>query len=257
MDLTRQCLIGLLQHERCPVYVVDNGSTDGSPEAVRSEFPAVNLIECPVNSGFATGNNLGIAHAIRDGADAVFLLNNDTIIDEPFVEPCLAELERDDGVGVVGPVVVEGRNPSVVQSAGGTWNLWTVYMPFRNRNKIFARSSQIDSVDWVLGAAMLIRVSMLPRVGGPLDPEYFPAYVEEADLCYRAKLGGYSCRIVHSVRVRHLGGQSAGSMRIAFQRMMANRFRFALKHSSAPKFFVAAAVITARVILEKVAPRWK
>lgn len=255
-DILRQCLHGLLRQECHRVYVVDNGSTDGSQEVVRSEFPAVTLICSPANLGFAAGNNLGIERAVRDGAEAVCLLNNDTIIDEPFIGPCLEALRSDSSIGVVGPVVVEGNASDIIQAAGGSWNLWTVDMPFRKRGLPFHRMAECETVDWVLGAAMIIRTDMLPKIGGPLDPEFFPAYVEEAELCYRAWLGGFRSVVVHAVRVRHLGGQSGGAKAVVFRRMMINRYRFALKHLSPTKFAVAATAITLRCLVEKVVPKW-
>lgn len=121
--MLRVCLQGLFATENRPVYVVDNGSVDGSPAMIARDFPEVILIESPGNLGFAGGNNVAIRRAIADGADAVFLLNNDTIIDEPFVDACLAVLRDFPDVGIAGPIVVEADLPEVVQSAGGSWNL--------------------------------------------------------------------------------------------------------------------------------------
>jgi GT2 family glycosyltransferase len=219
---------------------------------IAREFPTVVLIESPGNLGFAEGNNVAIRRAVAEGADAVFLLNNDTVIDEPFVEACLSVLRDYPDVGVVGPVVVECDSPQVIQAAGGSWNLWTVTMPFRGRGTEFRRSNQVEFVDWVLGAAMLIRASSVPAAGGALDPEFFPAYLEEAEFCYRARKAGYRSAVTYAVRVRHIGGQSSGGRSVAFGRMMVNRFRFALKHLGLVRFTTASVFIVLQSCLKRV-----
>lgn len=251
-QMLRVCLQGLLAVETRRVYVVDNGSVDESPAMIAQDFPEVILIRSPGNLGLAEGNNVAIRRAIADGADAVFLLNNDTIVDEPFIDACLEVLRDYPDVGVVGPVVVEGDSPEVVQSAGGSWNLWTVTMPFRGRGTEFRRSNRVEFVDWVLGAAMMIRSNVVAAAGGALDAEFFPAYLEEAEFCYRAHKAGYRSAVTYAARVRHIGGQSSGGRSVAFGRMMVNRFRFATKHFGPVRFISASLVIVLRTALSKV-----
>jgi GT2 family glycosyltransferase len=257
-DMIERCLSGLSAHERYEIYVVDNGSVDGSPEMIAEKYPSVRLIRSPGNLGFAEGNNVGIRQALADGHDAVFLLNNDTIIDEPFVQPCVEVLERDPRVGIVGPVVVEGDDPDVVQCRGGKAVLWNLYFPFLHRGKRYVKNDSYEIVDWVLGAAMLIRKEVFEKAGGLLDPEFFPAYLEEAEFCYRAGKAGYVSAICDRARVRHIGRQSSGGYRNAFRRMMVNRFLFAVKHLDLGRFITASIAIVGRVMIEKVrgACRW-
>src|SRR3712207_4987537 len=85
---TLECLASLerMRWERLTTILVDNGSSDGTTEAVRERFPDAVVIRSEENLGFAEGNNVGIRAALEGGADYVLILNNDTIADEGLVE---------------------------------------------------------------------------------------------------------------------------------------------------------------------------
>lgn len=253
-ELTEQCIKGLSLHEpNASIYLVDNGSTDGSADYLEKLFPLVALIRSYTNLGFGGGNNLGIERALKDGYDAVFLLNNDTIIDEPFLEIIESQCV-DPSIGIIGPVVVNGNDPKTTQCRGGSISINFSTFPYNGRGEVFTKSKIISEVDYVLGAAMLIKKEVIERVG-MFDQEFFPAYVEEADLCYRAKLNGFRSFISHSARVRHIGGQSSGGSKTEFRRMMKNRFLFALKHGNTFQFALSSFVICLRILIKKIGIR--
>lgn len=245
------CLRGLLANEARPVYVVDNGSSDGSPELIARDFPGVRLIRSPANLGFGGGNNLGMKAAFEDGCDAVFLLNNDTIIDQPFIEPCITSIMRDSTPGIIGPIIVEGNAPDLVQSRGGNIGLWTLDFSYRGRGEAYVPSETVEAVDFVLGAAMLIPRRVYEETRG-FDEEFFPAYVEEADLCFRARKAGFRSSICHASRVRHLEAASSGGRDRSFRLYTANRFRFAVKHLGPIRFFVASQCVVIRTFAHKI-----
>jgi len=249
------CLNGLLKHESSPVYVVDNGSVDSSPDHIKNNFPQVILICSPVNLGFASGNNLGIQKALQDGCDAIFLLNNDTIIDEKFIQSCLNVLKSNPSIGIVGPIIVEGNNPDIIQCRGGKISLWNLGFPYIGRGEKYERQDYFKPVDFVLGAAMLIRREVIEKTGG-LDPEYYPAYVEEADLCYRARLLGYKTVIYYGTRIRHLGKMSSGSHDDYIRLLTSNRFLFGLKHLDSLRFLLAGQIIVWKVFLKKIVKKY-
>lgn len=244
------CIGGLLKHESSPIYVVDNGSIDDTPEYIKTKFPEVKLFSLPLNTGFSAGNNYGIKMALNDGCDAVFLLNADTIIDRSFINPCRQILEDNRSIGIVGPVVVEADKPDMIQCAGGRINLNSLTFPYLERAKNYTPNDLFKHVDYVLGAAMLIRSSVINLIGG-LDEEYFPAYVEEVDLCYRAKFKNYDSVVYYGTRVRHIGGQSSGGTQNEFRRMIKNRFLFGLKHLNYIRFFVAVQFVFFRIMCKK------
>src|SRR5439155_8351432 len=120
--------VGLLRSlERCrvpdgwsaQVLVVDNGSTDGSVERLRREFPEVEMLALPENRRFAGGNNAGLAAALAAGADAVMLLNNDTVADPGLLEHLIVALEREPAAGAAAPLIYFAPPSHIIWYAGG------------------------------------------------------------------------------------------------------------------------------------------
>jgi GT2 family glycosyltransferase len=253
-DFIAGCLDSLRAHEPDVVqYVVDNGSTDGSATFLRTRFDTISLIESPSNLGFAGGTNLGIRRALAEGCDYVLLLNNDTVIDEPFVGQCLAQCRADSTIGIIGPAIVDLNRPDVVQCLGGDINLWTLTFRYRGAGQAYVRRERVTDVGYVLGAVMIISRQVLEQVGA-LDPDYFPAYVEEADLCYRARANGFRSVMYENCRVRHLGAVSSGGSATSHRRFAANAFRFGLKHLRPVQFAVATHLIIWRACYRKIVP---
>ena len=232
------------------IIVVDNGSSDHTVETLRRDYPGITLYCLPVNCGFAGGNNLGLKAAVQRDYDAIILLNVDTIIDEDFVHPCLKVLEEHHDIGVVGPVVLEAARDNVIQCEGGRILSLQANFPYRKRGRRFERREELVDVGYVLGAAMMIRRQVIERLGY-LDEDYFPAYVEEADFCYRARRLGYRSVIYLGSAIRHIGEQSSGGRRKANNRIATHRFYFALKHSGPAAFLVASLAILLRALYWK------
>jgi GT2 family glycosyltransferase len=223
-DLLRQCLSSVAQSlnqekgRRLSVQtiVVDNASTDGSAEMLRSEFPDVHVIANEENLGFTAGNNQGLA--VSDGR-YVLLLNPDTELVDDALAEMVAFMEGRPRVGALGPQLVypDGR----VQSSRRRFpNFRTALLEgtflqqrFPNvgllkRYYVLDREDdQTQEVDWVVGACLLMRKSTLDEVG-PLDERFF-MYSEEMDWCYRAKKLGW--QVVHfpEAQVVHHEGKSS------------------------------------------------
>jgi GT2 family glycosyltransferase len=247
-QLLVECVKGLLKHENNrDIFIVDNGSTDCSIEAIR-EFNCsrIQLFELKKNLGFAGGNNYGINQAIIQGYDNVFLLNNDTIIDEPFIHK-IENIFKKTGIKILGPVIVEGESPNIIQSAGGKIILYKSQFPYLSSTNLFKRSEEIINVDYVVGAAMFINLSLILKIGS-FDEEFFPAYVEEAEFCHRAKLNGFKSAIYFGSRIRHLGRQSSGNKKLELFRMSKNRVYFSLKYFSLVNFSITIIDIYIRCI---------
>ncbi len=225
--------------EALEIIVVDNGSHDGTVAMVRERFPSVRLIANRENRGFTGGNNQGIRVA---RAPLLFLLNPDTeVLDDALVR-LLTYLEREPRVGLVGPQLLNPdgtvqssrrRFPSLpVLFLESTW-LQAVGRPWLRRYYVDDRSSHVEQrVDWVTGAAMMVRRSVLDEVG--LFDEGFFMYSEELDLCRRIRAAGWEIAYLPTAKVIHYVGKSSeqvvAARHIHFQ---TSKVRYARKYHGA------------------------
>lgn len=210
-ELNLACIASLLDQGKAleGIVFVDNASTDGSLEAVRRAHPDVIVLPQDRNLGYGEGNNLGMAEALARGADAVFLANNDLTLESGALTRLASVLVANPDLGIVGPRVLEGADPTTLWAAGGaiTWrrNLSTLLGQGR-RDGVEWRGSR--DVDYVPGCALLMRREVLERVGD-FDAEFF-AYSEDVDLCLRARRAGFGVRCVGEVSATHASSASTG-----------------------------------------------
>lgn len=191
------------------VVVVDQGGA--AAEALRVALPDAEVVATARNLGFAGGANAGLGVALERGAERVLLLNSDAALAPDalgHLETALAE----PGVGVVGPAVLEadGRR---VESLGLGLAPRTGRLRERGRGlpaAALAGRAPRD-VDAVSGCALLLRREVAAATGG-FDERYF-LYVEDVDLCRRARRAGFRTRVVPAARVRHDGSRSFGGSR--------------------------------------------
>ena len=192
-DDTLDCLRSLkhLTHFQTQVIVVDNGSSDGSVEAVRSQFPEVEVIATGQNLGFAAGNNVGIQRALDSGADYVMLLNNDTIVAPDMVDIMLDAMAADPAIGVAGPTIYYYTQPEVIWSAGGEidWKRGLTYMIGIGDEDKGQFGMAPREVEFVTGCALLVRRDVWEKAG-LLDEKFF-MYYEETEWCVRARRANF------------------------------------------------------------------
>lgn len=202
VELTLECLDSLrrLDYAAAEVLVVDNASSDGTPERVHTRFPEVAVIETGANLGFAAGNNVGLRYALERGYDYALLLNNDTEVAPEFLTRLVEVAERDPAIGVVGPLITYYERPDRIWSAGGVidWQRGTSAM--RGLDEPDTGQYRVTDVDFVTGCALLCRRAVLERAG-LLDERFF-MYYEETEWCVRARRAGF--RIVHVPEARVL-----------------------------------------------------
>jgi GT2 family glycosyltransferase len=208
---TVECLRSLLRvdYRRCEVVVVDNGSRESPRERVQREFPSVTYLETPLNLGYAGGNNVGIRHALAQGHDYVFVLNNDTIVEPDFLTQAVAVAESTPLLGVLGIKILAFDRPGRVWVAYGqvTYRQSLVRLIGYYEEDDGAFETQVD-VDWVPGTAMLFPRHALERVG--LFDETFFAYHEDVDWCTRARELGLRVIFTPRARIHHKGHRSSG-----------------------------------------------
>ena len=206
-DDTLACLRSLAGEPGLSTIVVDNASTDGSAEAVRSEVPGVELIVNDSNLGFSAGNNVGIRRALELGADWVLVLNNDVEVEEGFLAPLLDEAARRPDLAALSPKILFADPGDVIWFAGAS------YDPRRGYNgrqrgygeRDDGRFDDVSETDRVCGAAMLVPRAVLER-DGLFDEQLF-AYYEDTDWSLRAH---GPLIVVPASRVHHKVSASSG-----------------------------------------------
>ena len=201
---------------RIEIFVVDNGSQDGSVEMVENEFPLVRLLRSQVNLGFGSANNLAFEHA---QGKFIVLLNSDAFLCEGALRISVESMTQHPNVGLGGGRLV-GRDfswqpsarmfPSILSDflvLSGIAHRFPKSRFFGSFDRTWADPAQPAEVDWVPGAFSIIRSDVLQKVGF-FDPDFF-LYSEEVDLCRRIQDSGYRIMYWPDIVVIHLGGESS------------------------------------------------
>jgi GT2 family glycosyltransferase len=220
---TRQLLLDCLRSVYATVhrasfeiFVVDNGSTDGSAEAVIKEFPGVTVIANRRNEGFAKANNAAISR--MRGTYAV-LLNSDTVLKDGALDGMFDFMDSRPEVGMCGPQLLNedgslqtstGVFPDMVRELAGS--IAARLFPQRERPQPVSMSGGAIAVDFIIGACMFVRKAAIDAVG-MLDPDYFFFY-EEIDWCYRMQKTGWPVYHLPSTEVVHFGGRSTKNLNL-------------------------------------------
>lgn len=205
------------------VIVVDNASTDGSPEMVVAEFPRVRLIRNDKNLGFAKANNIGIAHC---SGNYICLVNSDVKFTNDCLSPMLTFLAQNPGVGMVGPKML-GPNGEVRRSTMRFPTVWNQFCRALGLDIAFKKSrcfggllmSDFDHqatapVEVLNGWFVLVRRSAIDQVG-LLDPDFF-MYGEDVDWCYRFHQAGEKTVFFAGAEAIHYGGASSSNAPLRF-----------------------------------------
>ena len=227
---TLECLKSLqaLDYPDLEIVLVDNGSTDDSVGRLRAQHATLPILETGRNLGFAGGSNVGIRYALQEGADYVWLLNNDTVVAPDALSHMVGTAEADSTVGLVGSVLRYAHEPARVQAWGGGRVRWLLGIPQHLTDAAAAARS-----DYIVGASLLIRREVLERIG--LLDEGFFLYWEDADFGLRARRAGWRLAVAGDAVVYHKeGGTASGGERLpsllAETEHLRSLVRFARKH---------------------------
>jgi len=244
------------------VIVLDNASSDGSVEAIRSQFPAAEIIQLHQNLGYAGNNNIGIEAALQQGADWVFVLNEDTIVApdcfDHFIQAAAEKEAASDGrVGILGPKVYHANEPNLIQSAGGELTSRWDAIHIGQNEKDLGQYDDERQVDWISGCALLVKRQVIQECGA-LDPRFF-YYWEETDWCKRATEHGWQIWVVPEAKIWHKGVQKdyTPSPNVTYYNTR-NRYLFMAKHH-APLSVWAAVLGRAMLTLTSwsLRPKWR
>jgi GT2 family glycosyltransferase len=210
---TLECVDSLkrLSYQNFSVIVIDNGSTDDSVTVLRAEEQDYLLVETGVNLGYAGGNNVGARLGLERGADAIWFLNNDTVVDPDSLSVMVDTLQL-DRVGVVGSVVLfhdgyHRQDLNAVQHDGGfiNWHTGETFS-FNDETRRTGNTPYVSEV--IHGASMLVRREVLAVVGS-LPELYFLNY-EETDYCVQVRRAGWRLMIDPRSHVWHKVSSSLG-----------------------------------------------
>lgn len=197
------------------VIVSDNGSTDGSIEMVKTDFPQAKLLENNTNLGFSKGNNVAIK--IATGRH-ILLLNSDTVVKLDAFSKMVGKADSESIIGAVGPKILLANGELDPSARRNFPNPANAFMRLFGLKKLsnYNITGPIDqemSVEAIMGACMLVPKIVIDKVG-MLDEEFF-FYGEDLDWCYRIKEAGYKIVYYPSAEILHL--KSASSRNIPFK----------------------------------------
>jgi GT2 family glycosyltransferase len=222
-SVLRECLESVARESsglEVEIVIVDNNSSDGSPEMIAADFPHVRLVRSDVNLGFGAANN-----AALEGCRGryIVLLNSDAFLCPDSLRLAVRHMDGNPRAGLGGGRLV-GRDFSWQPSARmfpGIFSDFTVMTGLAARfpksrlfgyfDRTWADQSLPSEVDWVPGAFSIIRAEVVDRVGF-FDPAFF-LYSEEVDLCRRIKSAGYQIWYWPDITVIHIGGESSRQMK--------------------------------------------
>lgn len=249
------CLASIFQHAgglTCGVIVVDNGSRDGSVEAVKEKYPGVKIIANPSNLGFARANN----QAIRLTSNPYcLLLNSDAALTPGALKGMIEFMEKNPFAGIAGAKLLN-RDGSMQNSFDNIPTLTTELLnksllraifpqKYPNKKSPIAAPLEVESI---IGACMLIRRNALNEVG-LLDEDYF-LFLEETDLCLRMQKAGWKIFYLPQIHVYHLQGQSKaidpGRTWIEYYRSL---YTFFKKHRSSCIYFTLRTLRVVKLFL--------
>lgn len=214
-----QCLFSVLKASEnisCEVFVVDNNSVDGSVTLIKEKFPKIHLIENKTNTGFSVANNQAIKLA---QGEYVLLLNPDTVVQEDTFTKILAFMDAHPEAGGLGVKMLDGQGNFAPESKRGLPTPMVAFYKMFGFARFFPKSkrfgkyhltylpeNEINEIDVISGAFMLIRKSVLDKIGA-LDETFF-MYGEDIDLSYRIIKAGYKNYYFPKTQIIHYKGES-------------------------------------------------
>ncbi len=223
---TAECLNSIknLEHNNFDLdtVMVDNASTDGSPECVKNNFPEIRLLINSQNLGYAEGNNVGIKYALEKEADFVWLLNNDTYLAADCLVKLLEAAAKEPKAGIFGPKIYFAKGLEthkdrykkedlgrVIWYAGGKIDWDNMIASHRGVDEAdHGQFEEMIKTSFVSGCSMLIRKEVFNKVGF-YDKKFF-LYYEDVDFCMRARKKGFEVIYVPDAHMWHKNAGSSG-----------------------------------------------
>jgi GT2 family glycosyltransferase len=187
------------------IIVLDQASTDCSGEKLQQLYESdnqVNIVHNEKNYGFAAGINIGIKKALNMGAEMIFIVNNDTIVDKDCIKHLNSVLVSEPSAGAAGPAIMYYSNPEKIWQAGGFFNKLKMGTSVPAKGKMLSEISKtITSVGFLTGCALLIPAKTIKKIG-LFDESYF-LYSDDVDYGLRIKSARLNMYFVPEAKVWH------------------------------------------------------
>ena len=206
LELTQQCLRAINQqtYTNLEIICVDNGSAEPVGDMVLREFPYAKLITLKNNTGFAGGHNQGI---LASTGEYVAIINNDAVASPDWIKMMVETAETDKQIGTVASMVLDGKNPALLDSLGVGVALDGMSRQLCHRQPT-PDNKKPQEVLLASGCACLYRKKALKETG--LFDEAFFAYCEDTELGLRLRWAGYKCIVVPEAKVIHHYSMTTG-----------------------------------------------
>ena len=214
-------------YTRKEIVVVDDCSRDNSPEEIVKEFTDIKLIRNNRNLGFAKSVNKGI---LNSSGDIIALLNMDTIVERNWLKGLVDVLENDEKCGLVGSKIYYPGSKRI-QHAGGRLleNGLAFHMGKNEEDK--GQYDKVMEVDYLCGASIAFRRTLIEKLGGGLSEAYSPMYYEDTDLALKIKNSGYKVIYSPDSVLTHIENISNGALSYDFYYAFhKNRIRFIIRN---------------------------
>jgi GT2 family glycosyltransferase len=209
---TLECLASLqaVTYPAFDIIVADNGSTDNSVEAIHKTYPDVHVLENGTNLGFAEGNNRAIRFALKRGADAVVILNNDTIVDPNLLQAFYEAYISLPDAGILGATCLYYDQPEIIWTAGAEWNSKTLEFSYLYQGCKYTEIPYKTAlkVPYIIGCVMFIHKKVIKDIG-LMNPVYFLNF-EELDWCIKISSVGYQNYTISRAKIWHKIASSFG-----------------------------------------------
>jgi GT2 family glycosyltransferase len=252
-DLTLTCIDSIVkQYEqeltsgKFEIVLVDNASVDDSVIAFSNpkfQIPNIKLIESKENTGFSRGCNLGAKNA---SGKFLMFLNSDTEIKDQGLLKMTQYFDDKKELGILG-AKLKNEDGSNQLSSGKFYNIFNLFLMLFGFNKFLRESPNvIKKVDWVSGASLMIRKTIFTKLGG-FDKDIF-MYLEDMELCYKAKLAGLDTYFFPEIMLFHKEGRSSGRS-FAVINIYKSVLIFYRKHKSNLEYNLARFMLRAKAML--------
>ncbi|KAF5083930.1 Glycosyl transferase family 2 [anaerobic digester metagenome] len=210
------------------VIVIDNASEDGSADYIKDKYPNFTLIKNHENLGFAAAVNQGIQ---ASKTDYVFLLNNDTELEENCISKLVKCIESDENIFAVSSKMIQFENRDVMDDAGDAYTIlgWTKKLGNGRSPDLYNEKKEVFSA---CAGAALYRRNILKEIGY-FDENFF-AYLEDVDMSYRARIHGYKSIYCPEAVVYHHSSGTSGSKHNAFKVKISARNSVYLPYKNMP-----------------------